>query len=1057
MAATLLQSRAANTGGYTQNATIQWLSNTTTGSTVLISVTYNDDVAGAISTITDSQTNTYYKIAGGASGGDTTTELWYAYNITGGTTPTITVTTDTPANYHDWTLIIKEVAGLTTTDPLDKSVSNATSSGTTHTSNATATLSQANEFVTATLGLAANSTFTLGGGYSDLLQVNGSDLYQALGGESKNVTATTAVTASFTSSATTVGYIIVATFFEASTADLEQEGFAFGDDDDSESAHTLNTQDTNHTGALGTKTLRVLIDTPDDPGAIAYKLKYQKNGSGGYITVPVGSATPGQTGAIVAGDVTESGTNTAGDPWAVAYPNASTGDLLIFHIGWDDSTNVTDLTPPAGPNGESAVVIENVVGSASTAVRGKIVYYIATGTWTASTLSFDPSAREQWTAMCARVPAGEFDTSVPIGAHSNEPSTGTGDAAVTSDLTAGSSDGGGRVMSAIVFDTSVSAGSISGWTPVVSRDRGAVALVLYSRDTLATDSESIAEGTGLGTGVNWVSFSYIVRPPADIPNEIYVSLSGNVAGGGEVTTPRLSAPSGKTTSNFTDGRRWDNENGTDTIDIVSNEYTELEWVLTTQSPATTSDYYDFRVYQGDSALDTYTVTPRWTIGTAGTDDDDERVAETHGQASANAARDAEVTGSAAANNARSAEINGTEGASSARDSEVHGELIDDDVRAAEVTGFLADDSERSAEITGAAGSNDARDSEIHGQATDNNARSAEVHGITENTWEIQRNKDGDGWVTIEEEIDIEDPYDYTDTGPFDNGSEYCYRVRNLYDGTDWSNTVCVNYDAGITEVDARDAETHGIATVTDIREAEITGKEADEAERGAEIHGAATVNDTREAEITGEAMANDARGAEIHGETSDNNARDAEIHGIETVNNAREAQIQGSDEASDTRSGEIMGTASAVDPRAAEVFGIQTLPDSREAEVHGVDTDNDSRGAEITGAEGATASREAELHGEATALSERNAEVTGFALSVDSRSAEVTGSETANAERGAEISGETLAVDSRTAEIAGDDNSGDERWAEVHGIDTVSDTRAGEITGVLGSAESRGA
>ena len=62
---------------------------------------------------------------------------------------------------------------------------------------------------------------------------------------------------------------------------------------------------------------------------------------------------------------------------------------------------------------------------------------------------------------------------------------------------------------------------------------------------------------------------------------------------------------------------WDDENGTDSIDITVDDYTELEWCLQAQSPAANGDYFDFRVYAGAAALDSYTVTPRWTLGSGG--------------------------------------------------------------------------------------------------------------------------------------------------------------------------------------------------------------------------------------------------------------------------------------------------------------------------------------------------------------------------------------------------------------------------------------------------------
>lgn len=99
-------------------------------------------------------------------------------------------------------------------------------------------------------------------------------------------------------------------------------------------------------------------------------------------------------------------------------------------------------------------------------------------------------------------------------------------------------------------------------------------------------------------------------------NEVYIATSSNIASGGEATTARLTVPSGKSSA-FTTGRRWDDENGTDSIDPAADYYTELEWSLATRAGLTGGDYYDFRVYAGSSALDTYSQTARWTVA-AGT-------------------------------------------------------------------------------------------------------------------------------------------------------------------------------------------------------------------------------------------------------------------------------------------------------------------------------------------------------------------------------------------------------------------------------------------------------
>lgn len=212
--ATVVQKKSGNSGSYTNTCALTWNSNTTTGNTIIVSITYNDDTAGTISSVTDSQSNTYNLIGtGGSSGGDTHTASYYAYNITGGTTPTVTVTMST--GDHDFSMTMREVSGLTTTDPLDKVAEGTTASGTSHTSATTATTTQANELVYATIGLATTATFTLGSGYSELSETTGSDIYQASASETKRVTSIGTQTATFTSSASAVSYFIIATFKEA--------------------------------------------------------------------------------------------------------------------------------------------------------------------------------------------------------------------------------------------------------------------------------------------------------------------------------------------------------------------------------------------------------------------------------------------------------------------------------------------------------------------------------------------------------------------------------------------------------------------------------------------------------------------------------------------------------------------------------------------------------------------------------------------------------------------------------------------------------------------------
>lgn len=402
-------------------------------------------------------------------------------------------------------------------------------------------------------------------------------------------------------------------------ATLDQEGFRWGVDDDTESAHTwAAAQDANLTAPLDTNTLlRVLVDATGDPASTAYTLRYQKGGAGGYVAVPVGASSttsPPQVTSATVQSIT-----TANASWALTNgrPAASAGDMIVAVVAWDDSTAVTSVTPPAGPNSESAVSIAGPIASASTEMRMQAWYWIATNSWTLGNWTYTPAASETCRQAAFVIPAGQFNAADPIGWADTSASAGTAESTLNSPTgTAEANDGSGRLFLAYGSDADAITAPASGTTTVSNGTTGGVGLCIVSRDTVVANSESIAAISATITSDSWAALGFVVKPKV-VTNEVYVSASANIAAGGEATTARLTAPSGKTTSDFVTGRRWDDENGTDTIDITADDYTELEWCLKAQSPAANTDYFEFRVYAGTSALDTYTVTPKWTIGTLG--------------------------------------------------------------------------------------------------------------------------------------------------------------------------------------------------------------------------------------------------------------------------------------------------------------------------------------------------------------------------------------------------------------------------------------------------------
>ncbi len=95
---------------------------------------------------------------------------------------------------------------------------------------------------------------------------------------------------------------------------------------------------------------------------------------------------------------------------------------------------------------------------------------------------------------------------------------------------------------------------------------------------------------------------------------IVLALSDDIAASGENTTFQLTAPATKSTSDFDAGRIQDDENPADTIDITTDNYTEIEWSIKALSDITLAQY-EFRVTVSGTVLDTYTITPKLTFGT----------------------------------------------------------------------------------------------------------------------------------------------------------------------------------------------------------------------------------------------------------------------------------------------------------------------------------------------------------------------------------------------------------------------------------------------------------
>lgn len=417
-----------------------------------------------------------------------------------------------------------------------------------------------------------------------------------------------------------------------SSASIDQEGARFGADDGSESAHTwAAAQDAGLTSPLGTAVLiRALLNATGDPATAAYTLRYQKNGAGGYVPVPVGASVTEVYGTVTFGAIGTAANG--GTSVAPSYPSGITsGQYLTCQVS-SGATNSETPTTPSGwtllATGASTDGTYGVdTGPRRMTVFGKIADGTESGTLTVSITNGGTCRGSiiRWT----KAGSGAWVVSAQGG---DDSTSGTGFSATFSSMNWNTGDAtlvavGQRVDTVTQSSQSLTASGVT-FGAITNRESTAVTTGNDHRhvvDTLAavTGTSNVnAAPTWSYTGSAACSGGAVVvrlrEYTAPVTNEIYVDASPNIAAGGEATTALLTAPSGKSTADFVAGRRWDDENGADSIDITADDYTEVEWRINTQAPAANGDYFDLRVYSGAAALASYAVTPRLTLGTPAT-------------------------------------------------------------------------------------------------------------------------------------------------------------------------------------------------------------------------------------------------------------------------------------------------------------------------------------------------------------------------------------------------------------------------------------------------------
>lgn len=412
---------------------------------------------------------------------------------------------------------------------------------------------------------------------------------------------------------------------------VEQEGFRWRNDDGSETTATwAQSQDTNHTQPLDTNIrLRALLNADDDPASAQYQLEYKLSSDSIYhrvrpdVSGTIGTVTFGAIGTGANGSTTV----------APFYPSGITaGQYLTLQVTSGATNSETPSTPSGWTLLATGASTDGSFGVDTGPRRVTVFGKVADGTeLSTQTVSVSITNGDTCRGTICRWTKSDPDYEWSVTAVGADDSTsGTSFSATGAAIAFAPGDAtmvavGQRVDNATQSSQSLTASGITfgsrtnrATTAVTTGNDHRHVVDTFAAITAGTASVaptwSYTASAAVSGGVVFVRLRTVA--PAQ---PIALALSSNITAGGEATTAQLTAPSGKTTSDFTTGRMWDDENGTDSIDIVNDQYTEVEWCIKAVSAngASNGQVYNFRVARSDNALEVYSVAPTLTIGTGG--------------------------------------------------------------------------------------------------------------------------------------------------------------------------------------------------------------------------------------------------------------------------------------------------------------------------------------------------------------------------------------------------------------------------------------------------------
>lgn len=200
---------STSTPAYIQSA-IDWANGSatlpspvTTGNTIIVGLTAFSETAIPSNNITDNKGNTYTKL-GEAMNGNDRAAIFYAKNVTGGSSFTVS-----SAIYN--TISVHEYSGLATSSPFDKVATSSGSSNTPSSGNVTTTVDNELAFAAA-WSMIHNDTWTAGSGYTKRQEQIDNNNYERGASEDRVLTTATTTAATFTTGGSDLWAMAVATF-----------------------------------------------------------------------------------------------------------------------------------------------------------------------------------------------------------------------------------------------------------------------------------------------------------------------------------------------------------------------------------------------------------------------------------------------------------------------------------------------------------------------------------------------------------------------------------------------------------------------------------------------------------------------------------------------------------------------------------------------------------------------------------------------------------------------------------------------------------------------------